>query len=473
MTNSVAMKTTNPIGLSAQSMKRNGLLLLLVVAWLGLSGATSQGNQAGKLVCVDGPQSDKPVCAYEFNPDAKQTVVLIHGLHGDPLKDWAGQIPLLSRDYHVLSLQLSSFYKFSEDAPEDGVTAITQALHKLIQHFARGRIVLLAHSMGGVIGLRYAIEYKESVKQLVLADVAGVLHRIAFTRSLVKNRKRTEGEGDLFTKLVEKLATKLLIGMDNFSAEIAALLRSQGDETDIIPDRPELLAAFQLIDVDFSRSISTLNLPVLIVWGENDRIAPLRTAYTLSSRLPSSQLLVIPQAGHLAMREKPEVFNHALEDFFSRSPSLQRTGAAYPERDEPLLQEVECHSENGRVFTGYYRRIALNGCDDAVIHDARVGEVVAIGSRLKIIQSNIGGGAFGLSVTGSDVEITASRIEGDIALLASRSRLDMAAVDVIGHKASVQGEHGSDLVFSLSTLNSPLRQGSVHGYFTVDSTNSL
>ena len=324
-----------------------------------------------------------------------------------------------------------------------------------------------------MIGLRYATEHPQSVKQLVLVDVAGVLNRIAFTRSLVRHRKRAEGEGDLFTKLMEKLATKLLVQMDNYSAEIAAQHQPQGDAADIIPDKPELLAAFQLIDVDFSHTISVLNLPVLVVWGENDRIAPLRTAYTLAARLPSSQLLVIPQAGHLSMREKPEVFNHALEDFFSRSPSLQRPDVAYPERDAPLLDEVECRSENGQVFTGYYRRIALNGCDDAVIRDARVGEVVAIGSRLTILHSHIGGGAFGLSATGSEVEITASRIEGDIALLASRSRLDMAAVDVIGHKASVQGKRGSDLLFSLSTLSSPLRQGPIHGYFTVDSAHSL
>jgi len=448
---------------------RNGLRALLL---LGLALLGSPGVFAAE-VCVAAPLSSDPVCAYEFNPRAPQTVVLIHGLHGDPLWDWEKQLPFLSQHYHVLSLKLSGFYRAKEDSPLDGPAALAAALRVLTERYARGPVILMAHSMGGVIGLRYAIDYPEAVSRLVLVDVAGLLQRIAFSRALLSNSESSQADGDVFSRLAEKLVTKLLIELDDYHAEIAAQYQPRGEEDSYLPERPELLAAFQLIDADFSRSIDTLKPPALIVWGEKDTVAPLRTAYTLAARVPHSQLLIIPDAGHMVMREKPEVFNRALDDFLHTQPVLTRTHPSYPKQEGAVVQEEECRSENGRVYSGSYRRLALYGCDDALIHDARIGELLVNGSRLKVLNSDIGGGGFGLQATGSEVTVTASRIEGDIAIIASRSRLDLAAVEVTGHELAVQGKRGSDLIFSLSTRKSPLGEGPIHGYFSVDENHPL
>lgn len=452
-------------------MKPRALLPVLLLVTLSACASRPESSP-GKLVCVNLPPSNHAVCAVEFNPEAQQTVVLIHGLHGDPIKNWEKQISYFSRDYHILSLQLSSFYRASAANGEEGVSALIQALHLLTQRHAKGPIKLFAHSMGGVIGLRYALEYPDMVNKLVLVDVAGVLQRISYTRSLIKNRRRAEGEGELFTRLLDKLVTKILIGMDGYTAEMGTQIQQLEDEGYYVR-KPELEAAFHLIDEDFSHSIATVEIPVLIVWGENDRIAPLRTGYALAARLPVTQLLIIPQTGHLPMLEKPRVFNRAVASFLARSPALQRPGVSYPVGEVPLENEVECRGENGREFSGYYRRILLTDCSGVVIRNARVREVVAVGSRLTITHSKLGGGTFGLSATGSEVEITASRIEGEVALLTSRSRIDMAAVSLFGHKAAVEGKRESDLLFSLSTLHSPHRQGAIHGYFMVDSAHSL
>lgn len=443
------------------------LLLLLTLLLPGGGGAFAAE------VCVAAPRSNDAVCAYEYNPAAAQTVVLIHGIHGDPRWDWEKQIPFLSQHYHVLSLKLSGFYRAGRDSPLDGPGALAQALKVLTDRYAHGQVILLAHSMGGVIGLRYAIDYPEMVSRLVLIDVAGLLQRIAFSRALVANGEDPEGEGDWLYRLGEKLVTKLLIEMDNYHAEIAEQHQPSRDDEPFVAERPELLAAFQLIDADFSRTIDTLKAPALILWGEKDTVAPLRTAYTLAARLPRSQLLIVPGAGHMVMRDKPEVVNRALHDFLTSEPVLVRGHPPYPESSQPLLREEECRSENARVYSGNYRRLALYGCDDAVIHDARIAELIVTGSRLMVLNSNIGGGAFGMQVTGSEVMMTASRIEGDIAIIASRSRLDLAAVEVSGQRLAVQGKRGTDLLFSLSTRKSPLGEGPIHGYFTVDAEHSL
>ena len=58
--------------------------------------------------------------------------------------------------------------------------------------------------------------------------------------------------------------------------------------------------------------------PTLILWGENDRIVPPIYAKDFSMLVPGSQVSVIPNAGHLLMIERAEVFAAAVSDFLNQ-----------------------------------------------------------------------------------------------------------------------------------------------------------
>ena len=94
-------------------------------------------------------------------------------------------------------------------------------------------------------------------------------------------------------------------------------------------------------------------------------------------------------------------------------------------------------------------------------------------SSVTIDDSRIGGGETGLYARASTVVMTGGRIEGDVAITAIESRLDLAAVEVEGRTAAVTAPKRSYVAFSLSRVESPHTRGDVHDFFTVTPKNPL
>ena len=68
---------------------------------------------------------------------------------------------------------------------------------------------------------------------------------------------------------------------------------------------------------DFEPLLSSITVPVRIIWGENDAWLPLATAQRLHELIPSSDLVPLPDTGHLAMEDSPQQVAATLFDFFT------------------------------------------------------------------------------------------------------------------------------------------------------------
>ena len=76
-------------------------------------------------------------------------------------------------------------------------------------------------------------------------------------------------------------------------------------------------SVYRIAEQDKSK-LSDLDMPVLLVWGERDRVFPLdEYGKPLKETLPRAKLLVLKQAGHGAYMDKPDEFNELLLDFLS------------------------------------------------------------------------------------------------------------------------------------------------------------
>jgi pimeloyl-ACP methyl ester carboxylesterase len=64
--------------------------------------------------------------------------------------------------------------------------------------------------------------------------------------------------------------------------------------------------------------LANLNIPALICAGDRDRLEPVSVAQSIVEALPAAELLVMPAAGHFAIRDRPEVFAAAVLDFLDR-----------------------------------------------------------------------------------------------------------------------------------------------------------
>jgi pimeloyl-ACP methyl ester carboxylesterase len=57
---------------------------------------------------------------------------------------------------------------------------------------------------------------------------------------------------------------------------------------------------------ELSRRFADLDLPVLLLWGDNDRVVPLSIGERLAAELPNARLVVLERCGHLPPEERPE-----------------------------------------------------------------------------------------------------------------------------------------------------------------------
>jgi len=66
---------------------------------------------------------------------------------------------------------------------------------------------------------------------------------------------------------------------------------------------------------DVMDRVHEIKLPVLIICGESDVWTPVKFSHYLGAKIADSSVVVVPDAGHFVIAEKPEVVNKATEDF--------------------------------------------------------------------------------------------------------------------------------------------------------------
>lgn len=441
---------------------RMWLILVLLVSWpAGAAWAQLPRD------CMSEPVFEGRVCYHEANGAAAQTVVLVHGIGGSA-DDWAAQIPLLARRYHVLAVDLPGFGQSDGGAKHYAPESYAAVLRHIIGLRARTPVLLVGHSLGGAVALNYAALYPDTVRRLVVADVAGVLHRLAYNKFLVGSWLHgRSAEPRWSSELLQSFAGKFLEGMEFLPFDSEDMLDSPfGDGT----GAERRIAAMALLDADFSPLVPQVSVPVLILWGSEDHTAPLRTAEVLLRRLPRAWLEVISGAGHVPMSEQADIFNRHLLGFLGDDLPPPPVTAAWEGDPERIGR---CEKQRNVRFEGRYRRIELHGCGDVTIAEADVGELYVFESRVTIEHSRIGGGALAVDIIGSDVKMTVVSVQGDVAIRTARSRLDLAAVDLEGREAAVTAASNSKAVFSLCQVRSRYRNGNLHGYFALTPQSPL
>jgi len=74
-------------------------------------------------------------------------------------------------------------------------------------------------------------------------------------------------------------------------------------------------ALSNVMEVDLRHAIATLTVPTLVIVGEEDRVTPPAAAVEVAGALADGRLVVIPEAGHLPMLERPQDVNDHLRAF--------------------------------------------------------------------------------------------------------------------------------------------------------------
>lgn len=175
------------------------------------------------------------------------------------------------------------------------------------------RAVVVGLSMGGYVAFRLHALVPERLAGLVLADTkAGADDEAGrLKRTDQAARARNEGVGWL-----EELLPALLGQTSRDTRpEVVATVRAMLEDAD-----PEGVArALEAMRgrPDSTPYLAEIQVPVLVLVGEEDTLTPVDEARQMVDRIPDARLAVITRAGHLSNLEAPAAFNEELLRFLS------------------------------------------------------------------------------------------------------------------------------------------------------------
>lgn len=240
---------------------------------------------------------------FEFVEEGRGPVLLLlHGLFG-ALSNWREVLNYYSANYRVV-IPLMPVY----DLPlkKTNVGGLTDFIHDFICYKDYQDVTLLGNSLGGHVALTYTIEHPSRIRAMVLTGSSGLYENSLGGSFPRRNNYEFIKSKVEYTFYSPETATKDLVD------EVYEIVNNRSKGMRIIA------MAKSSIRHNLKKEIKTIQIPVCLIWGYDDKITPPYVAEEFNKLLPNSELNFIKECGHAPMMEKPQAFNKVLEPFLER-----------------------------------------------------------------------------------------------------------------------------------------------------------
>ena len=241
-----------------------------------------------------------------------QTVLLLHGF-GANKDNWTRFAKYLTGDYHVVIPDIPGFGESSQ-IQKANYNAENQL--KRIDRFTEvmklERFHLAGNSMGGMLAAMYGAKYPQKVLTLALLAPGGVVSpspsEVAILIKNGKNPLLTASTED-FDKLLNLCFVKLPSLPSQFKKVLAAEAVAHADfnkkiwsdmKWNLTKETPSSIENFLVL---YLRQIQA---PVLIIWGDRDKILDVGGVSVLEKNLKNYKTIIMKDTGHIPMLEKPK-----------------------------------------------------------------------------------------------------------------------------------------------------------------------
>jgi len=261
---------------------------------------------------------------YKIYGQGEPTFILLHGF-GASLFAWREVVEPLAKLGTVIAYDRPAFglterpltwegeNPYSQNAQAELVIGLMDALNVK-------QAILIGNSAGGTISLLAGLNYPQRIQSLILVDPAVYAGggAPAFIRPLF-GTPQMKHLGQLVARQLQAQVPEIVRlayhDPNQITPEIMAGYMNPLNVENWDKALWELTAASS--ESGLAERLPELNLPVLVITGDDDRIVPTEQSVQLAGEIANAKLVVVPQCGHFPHEERPEEFMQAVIDFLA------------------------------------------------------------------------------------------------------------------------------------------------------------
>ena len=247
-------------------------------------------------------------------------VVFMHAASGT-CESWVYQLPVFTAaGYRCIPYDRRNWGRSQPDLAREGPEgpaptqsrqqpgSVSDDLHGLVHSLGLDRFHIVATAAGGIGGLDYAVEHPDLVRSLVVANSIGGVQDPEYLE--VQHRLRPPEIQQLPIELRELGPSYRGTNPEGMRRWIEIEHGSRPEGTQGPGQQPRLPMTFARLE--------TIRVPVLILVGEADLLSPPALMRMLAAHIPNCQFVTVPEAGHAAFWEQPEIWNRLVLEFLAQ-----------------------------------------------------------------------------------------------------------------------------------------------------------
>ncbi|HWA13061.1 MAG TPA: 3-oxoadipate enol-lactonase [Burkholderiales bacterium] len=239
-------------------------------------------------------------------------VVMSHSLACN-VSMWDEQAALLARDFRVLRFDTRGHGATDAPAGAYSLDMLADDLLGLLDGLGIREAHYVGLSMGGMIGMTFALKHPGRLRSLVLCDTTS---RVPPEAAPVWEGRIQTAKARGMEPLVEPTLQRWFT--EPFYQSNKAMMQRVGAMIRATPVDGYVGCCHAIPKIDLTDRLGAIRVPVQVIVGDQDAGTPVAMSQAIHDAIPGSELVVIPSASHLSNLEQPQAFNRALAAFLGR-----------------------------------------------------------------------------------------------------------------------------------------------------------
>lgn len=240
-------------------------------------------------------------------------------LHAFPFNRnmWQPQIEFfVSKNFKLIVPDLPGFGESQTTSQINKMEKIAISVAELTDSLRIKKASICGISMGGYVALNLFRLFPKKFSFLILCDTNSTAdsEEIRNNRFRLIEKIEKNGMKAVSDSILEKLLSEHTLKNNKSLVE---KIHNQILNADKLGTIAALKGMAKRMDHTFI--LNKINLPTLLIFGEDDKITDLKTAEKLNNQIPNSKIKIIKNCGHLSNLEKPTEFNIALAEFLNET----------------------------------------------------------------------------------------------------------------------------------------------------------